>query len=65
MPEVLVSADVVVPRTVGLLNDSGIDLLRVSPPVPQIVHGFGEPICLWAVDRPEFVLSEEEERYLL
>ena len=66
----LVSADVVFPRTVELLSDTDIDLMRVKPPVPQIVKptelglGYGPSFLMWEVPaKPDFVIDESDLPY--
>ena len=61
----LVSADVVLPRTIELLHDLSVDLTRVKPPIPTICRLTPDsaPMLLWEVDRPEFVIDEADLPY--
>jgi hypothetical protein len=74
MSLVYVSADIVFPRTVGLLNNPAVDLLRVRPPMPTVhrerntggdrtLHN----MVLWGpIERPDFEpLSPEDDAALL
>ena len=64
MVQVYVGADLLLGRTVDLLNDSSVDLLRVRPPRIKLFHEFDEPVALFGpVDRPEFVIDESELPY--
>ena len=67
MSEILVSADVIVPRTVEILRDPVL-VMGVTPPEPRVVFlsdielGYGT-VAMWAVTRPEFVIAESELPY--
>ncbi len=63
MPLVLVSGDVILPRAIQLLQDTSIDLMRVTPSAPRVVMsselGLGDGrLFMWEVDRPAFVIDK-------
>jgi len=52
MPEVLVSAEVVLPRTGMIMNDLSIDVMRIRIPVPRVYPH--------ASDKKAFRLTHDE-----
>ncbi len=59
-----ISSGVMFARTVELLADQSVDLIRVTPPNPIITREFGRPMLLFGpVERPDFVIDESELPY--
>ena len=59
----LISANAMFPLVVDVLNDMSSDL--GEPMVPVVVYdrdvGLGDPMLLFESDRPEFVLTAEDD----
>jgi len=64
MSKVYISAGEMLDRTIELMNDPSIDIMRVTPPKPVIFKDFDKPMLLWGpVERPDFVIDESELPY--
>ena len=66
----LISADVIFPRTVKWLSDTNIDLMEIDPPEFRLVKpseielGYGPTMVMWEVpDKPLFYIDESDLPY--